>query len=282
MMQVKTFSAIKALNNWVIQNETFLAQSVVNFIGAVIILFFGYFLARFFSIGLRKILIVRKVDKTVIQFCSTLIRYVFFIFTGIAALGRIGVETSSIITVLGAAGLAIGLALQSSLANFAAGILLVSLRPFRAGEYVDLGGIAGTAEDVHIFSTTLRTSDNKIVIMPNGKVIAGNIINFSRQPHRRVDITVAVGYESEIAYVKEILRSVIIKDERILQPLGVTIRLNEMASSSLNFVVRVWTPNIHYWDVYFDLMESIKTVFDEKEIAIPYPQLDVHHHSHKG
>ncbi|AVF35325.1 small-conductance mechanosensitive channel MscS [Rahnella sikkimica] len=276
MVEVKTFSAIRQFNSWVVQNESTIAQGVINIIGALIILCIGFFVARMAAAGLRRLLTARKVDKTVIQFCSTLLRYTLLAFTVIAALGRIGVETSSIIAVVGAAGLAIGLSLQGSLANFAAGILLVSLRPFRAGEYVDLAGVAGTVEEVHIFSTTLRMSDNKIVIVPNGKVIAGNIINFSRQQHRRVDITVGVSYSTDINNIKKILNKVVTADKRILQELGVTIRLNEMAGSSLNYVVRVWTLNKNYWDVYFDLMEAIKDTLDEHQISIPFPQLDIH------
>jgi small conductance mechanosensitive channel len=276
MVQIKAVTELEQLENWVGQHEMLIVQGVLSVIGAIIIICLGVVIARIASAGLKRLLSRRKVDKTVIQFCSTLLRYTLISFAAVAALGRVGVETSSIIAVIGAAGLAIGLALQGSLANFAAGILLVSLRPFKAGEYTDLGGVAGTVEEVHIFSTTLRMSDNKVVVVPNGKIIAGNIVNYSRHPHRRVDLVIGVAYDTEVRQVKAVLASVVASDPRILHLMGNTIRLNEMAASSLNYVVRVWTSNADYWDVYYDLMENIKTALDEHQIGIPFPQLDVH------
>jgi small conductance mechanosensitive channel len=172
--------------------------------------------------------------------------------------------------------LAVGLALQGSLSNFAAGVLLVIFRPLRVGEYVDLGGVAGTVDQVQIFSTTLRTADNKTIVVPNGKIIAGNIINYSREPNRRVDIVVGVAYNADIDVVKKVLGDVIAADKRIMHAKGVTVRLNEMAPSSLNFVTRSWTTNAEYWNVYFDLMENFKRALDAHNIGIPFPQMDVH------
>ncbi|CAI1840243.1 Small-conductance mechanosensitive channel [Serratia quinivorans] len=276
MVQIKAVTELEQLESWVGQHETLILQGVISVIGAIIIIFLGFTVARLASAGLQRLLTKRKVDKTVIQFSATLLRYSVIAFASVAALGRVGVETSSIIAVIGAAGLAIGLALQGSLANFAAGILLVSLRPFKAGEYVDLGGVAGAVEEVHIFSTTLRMPDNKVVVIPNGKIIGGNIINYSRHQHRRVDLVVGVAYDTEVSQVKSVLSRVVSADPRILHHLGNTIRLNEMAASSLNYVVRVWTSNANYWEVYYDLLENIKTALDEHQIGIPYPQLDVH------
>lgn len=276
MVNIKAVTQLKQLEQWISQNESLILQGMLSVIGALFIIFLGVLIARLASAGLRRLLTKRNVDKTVVQFSSTLLRYALLAFAAVAALGRIGVETSSIIAVIGAAGLAIGLALQGSLANFAAGILLVSLRPFRAGEYADLGGVAGAVEEVGIFSTTLRMSDNKVVVIPNGKIISGNIINFTRHPQRRVDIVVSVAYNTDVKQVKTILRGVVEADPRILHDLDNTIRLNEMAASSLNYVVRVWTSNADYWGVYFDLLENIKTTLDEHQIGIPFPQLDVH------
>ena len=162
------------------------------------------------------------------------------------------------------------------LSNFAAGVLLVLFRPFRTGEFVDLGGVSGTVKDVQIFSTTMLTSDNKTIVVPNGKIIAGNIINYSREPNRRVDITVGVAYDADIDLVKKVLGDIVAADKRIMHDQGVTIRLNEMAASSLNFVVRAWTTNANYWPVYFDLMENFKRGLDANKIGIPFPQMDVH------
>ncbi|MGT8859175.1 small-conductance mechanosensitive channel MscS [Enterobacter sp. 186315] len=275
-MEIQAFPGIRQLISWVVNNESAIVQGLFNIIGALIIFYFGVLIARFASSGFRKILLSRNVDTTITQFCSALLRYALLAFALIAALGRIGVETSSIIAVIGAAGLAIGLALQSSLSNFAAGVMLVTLRPIRAGEYASVGAVAGTIEEVHIFSTTLRTVDNKVVVIPNGKIISGEIINYSRQHHRRVDITVGVAYNTSIEHVKDVIKTVVLLDPRIIHSKGDTIRLNEFAPSSLNFVVRVWTENKNYWDVYFDLMENIKNALDANHIQMPYPQMDIH------
>lgn len=187
-----------------------------------------------------------------------------------------GVQTASVIAVLGAAGLAVGLALQGSLSNLAAGVLLVVFRPFRAGEYVDLGGIAGTVLNVQIFSTTLRSADGKIVVVPNGKIIAGNIINFSREPVRRNEFIIGVAYDADIDKVKQLLTNIIESDERILKDREMTVRLNELGASSVNYVVRVWSKSSDLQSVYWDVLERIKRDFDANGIGFPYPQMDVH------
>jgi small conductance mechanosensitive channel len=207
---------------------------------------------------------------------SALVRYAVIAFTLIAALGRVGVQTASVIAVLGAAGLAVGLALQGSLSNLAAGVLLVVFRPFRAGEYVDLGGIAGTVLNVQIFSTTLRSADGKIVVVPNGKIIAGNIINFSREPVRRNEFIIGVAYDADIDKVKQLLTNIIESDERILKDREMTVRLNELGASSVNYVVRVWSKSSDLQSVYWDVLERIKRDFDANGIGFPYPQMDVH------
>lgn len=277
-MKIEAFPGIRQLIYWVVNNESTIIQGCVNLVGALLLLCIGIFFSRIASKGFKALLTRRKIDHTITLFCSTLLRYALLAFAVIAALGRIGVETSSIIAVIGAAGLAVGLALQGSLANFAAGVLLVSLRPIRAGEFASVGAVAGTIEEVHIFSTTLRTSDNKVVVVPNGKIIASEITNYSRQKQRRVDIALGVSYQSDITHVKNVITTVVKLDPRIIHQKGYTIRLNEFAPSSLNFVVRVWTDNAHYWDVYFDLMENIKLALDENQIQMPFPQMDVHLH----
>ena len=162
--------------------------------------------------------------------------------------------------------------------DIAAGVLLVAFRPFKAGEYVDLGGVAGTVVQVQIFSTTLRTVDDKIIVVPNGKIIANNIINTSREPNRRTDMVIGVAYDADIDVVKKVLGDIIAADKRIMHDKGVTVRLNEMAASSLNFTVRVWTTNGDAMEVYWDLMENFKRALDANKIGIPYPQMDVHLH----
>ena len=269
------FPKIRSGLEWIAGHSDAVIQFGWNIVAAVILLFIGTFIARLLSRGLEKLLLKRKVDRTIIQFFTALVRYITLAFSVVAALGRIGIETSSIIAVIGAAGLAIGLALQSSLSNFAAGVLLVSLRPFRAGEVVQIGAVTGTVEKVHIFSTTLLTADSKEVVIPNGKIIADNIINYSRHPFRRIDLVIGVGYQSRIAEVKQVINHIIEQDSRIDKQRGVTVRLGELGASALNFYVRVWVPNIEYWNTYYDLLENIKEALDANHISLPYPQMDI-------
>ncbi|GLY59743.1 mechanosensitive ion channel protein MscS [Pectobacterium brasiliense] len=265
--------------DWLVTHQSLFLQYGVNIVAALVILIVGLVIARIVSGTINKLMINRSIDSTVADFLSALVRYGIIAFTLIAVLSRVGVQTASVIAVLGAAGLAVGLALQGSLANFAAGVLLVIFRPFRTGEWVDLGGVSGSVTQVQIFSTTLRTSDGKIIVVPNGKIIAGNIINSSREPDRRTEIIVGVAYDADIDVVKKLLGDIVAADERIHHDKGVTIRLNEMAASSLNFVVWVWTTNGNAQAVYWDLLESFKRVLDEHRIGIPYPQMDVHLHN---
>ncbi|WFO11766.1 small-conductance mechanosensitive channel MscS [Edwardsiella ictaluri] len=276
MKELDVVDGIQSAGGWIVRNQDLLLGYAVNLVAAVVILIIGSLIARGISTTLIRLLKARGLDVTVVHFLAAMVRYAILAFTIIAALGRHGVQTTSVIAVLGAAGLAVGLALQGSLSNFAAGVLLVLFRPFRAGEVVDLGGVTGTVREVQIFSTTLATADNKVIVVPNGKIIAGNIINFSREPKRRIDIIVGVAYDADIDVVKRVLGDVVAADTRILHDDGVTIRLNEMAASSLNFVVRVWGNNADYWAIYFDLMENFKRALDANNIGIPFPQMDVH------
>ncbi|MCP1105713.1 small-conductance mechanosensitive channel MscS [Serratia nevei] len=276
MKDLNVVDGINGAGDWLVKNQDLLIQYAVNIVAAIVILIIGSIVARVVGNALNRVMKLRGIDATVADFLSAIVRYGVLAFTFIAVLGRVGVQTTSVIAVLGAAGLAVGLALQGSLSNFAAGVLLVIFRPLRVGEYVDLGGVAGTVDQVQIFSTTLRTSDNKTIVVPNGKIIAGNIINYSREPNRRVDIVVGVAYNADIDVVKKVLGDVIAADKRILHAKGVTVRLNEMAPSSLNFVTRSWTTNAEYWNVYFDLMENFKRALDAHNIGIPFPQMDVH------
>ena len=275
---MKGFALFPKIRNgmeWVAGHSDAVIQFGWNIVAAIILLFIGKFISRLLSHGLEKLLKKRNVDTTIVQFFTALIRYITLAFFIVAALGRIGIETSSIIAIIGAAGLAVGLALQGSLSNFAAGVLLVSLRPFRAGEIVQIGTVTGTVEKVHIFSTTLLTADSKEVVIPNGKIIADNIINYSRHPFRRIDLIIGVGYRSRIADVKKVIANIIEQDSRIDKERGVTVRLGELAASSLNFYVRVWVPNAEYWNTYYDLLENIKEAMDANHIDLPYPQMDI-------
>ena len=275
MEDLNVVDSINGAGTWLVRNQELLLSYAVNIVAAIAIVIIGMIVARIVSNTVNRLMVARKIDATVADFLSALVRYGIIAFTLIAALGRVGVQTASVIAVLGAAGLAVGLALQGSLSNLAAGVLLVMFRPFRAGEYVDLGGVAGTVLNVQIFSTSMRTVDGKIVVVPNGKIIAGNIINFSREPVRRNEFIIGVAYDSDIDQVKKILTDIIQSDERILKDREMTVRLNELGASSINFVVRVWSNSSDLQSVYWDVLERIKREFDANGISFPYPQMDV-------
>lgn len=275
MEDLNVLDSINGAGTWLVRNQELLLSYAVNIVAAIAIVIIGMIVARIVSNTVNRLMLARKIDATVADFLSALVRYGIIAFTLIAALGRVGVQTASVIAVLGAAGLAVGLALQGSLSNLAAGVLLVMFRPFRAGEYVDLGGVAGTVLNVQIFSTTMRTVDGKIVVIPNGKIIAGNIINFSREPVRRNEFIIGVAYDSDIDLVKKILTDIIQSEDRILKDREMTVRLNELGASSINFVVRVWSNSSDLQSVYWDVLERIKREFDANGISFPYPQMDV-------
>lgn len=219
-------------------------------------------------------------EDTVRIFVTNLLNTLLMIVVFIAAINQLGIQTTSIIAVLGAAGLAIGLALQGSLSNFAAGILIVIYRPYKVGDYIQADNHLGTVDDIQIFSTVLKTPDNKLVIVPNGSIMNGSIVNFSNQDKRRVDIMASCSYEDDIDKVKSVLADILSKDDRILNEPKPRIAVSELADSSVNFIVRPWVKNSDYIDVYYSLLEEIKKRFDQEGIAIPYPQTDVHIHNH--
>lgn len=276
---MEDLNVVDSINNaggWLVRNQELLLSYAVNIVAALAIVIVGMIAARIISNTINRLMVARKIDATVADFLAALVRYAIIAFTLIAALGRVGVQTASVIAVLGAAGLAVGLALQGSLSNLAAGVLLVMFRPFRAGEYVDLGGVAGTVLNVQIFSTTMRTVDGKIVVIPNGKIIAGNIINFSREPVRRNEFIIGVAYDTDIDKVKALVMQILRSDDRILKDREMTVRLNELGASSINFVIRAWSKSSDLQAVYWDVLEHIKRDFDANGISFPYPQMDVH------
>lgn len=278
MEELHVVDGLNNAGNWLVRNQALIISYAVNIVAAIAIIIIGMIIARIISNAVNRLLRARHIDATVADFLSALVRYGVIAFTVIAALGRIGVQTASVIAVLGAAGLAVGLALQGSLSNLAAGVLLVTFRPFRTGEFVDLGGVMGTVLQVQIFSTTLRTADGKIVVVPNGKIISGNIVNFSREPVRRNEFIIGVAYEADVDEVIALLQQVVEADSRVLKEKGIQIGLNELAASSMNFVVRCWSNSGDLQDVYWDLLKNFKRALDGKGIGIPYPQMDVHLH----
>jgi len=229
--------------------------------------------------GLVKRLMKRAdVDPTLTLFVTSLTKIALMTFVFIAAISSLGVETTSFVAIIGAAGLAIGFALQSSLANFASGVMLIIFRPFKAGDYVEAGGTSGSVEAIRIFNTVLKTPDNKEVIIPNSNITGSNITNYSAKETRRIDLVFGIGYDDDLKKAKGILESLVNADDRILKDPATTVAVSELADSSVNFVVRPWVKSGDYWGVYFDLMEKVKLTFDEQGISIPYPQQDVHMH----
>ncbi len=253
----------------------------VKIVGALAVLIIGMWLAKMIKKGIVKLMEKRKVDPTLISFCSSLLYVALQVFVIVAALEKLDVKTTSFIAVLGAAGLAVGLALQGSLSNFAAGVLMIIFRPFKVGDFVEAGGAKGTCKEIGILTTELDTMDNKKVIVPNAKVMGDNITNFNANGIRRVDLVAGISYGDDIDKAKSVLEGILAADERVLNDPEPTVAVVEMADSSVNFVVRPWVDGVDYWDVYFDTTEAIKKRFDEEGITIPFPQRDVHMYEHK-
>ncbi len=277
--EVENFNLISndsAFGGWIHQNSELFVQYSVNIISAILILLVGKFLVGFISKSVEKLLVKRKFDTAVVGFTLALVRYGLFVIVIMAALGQVGVETTSIVAVIGAVGLAVGLALQGSLSNFSSGVLIVSFRPFKAGDYVEVSGVAGSVESIQVFQTTLKTVDNKMVVIPNGNITSNAIVNYSRYNMRRVDLVIGVSYKSDLQLTKKVIHEALLKDDRILRDPEIMIGVSELSDSSVNLVVRPWCKTADYWNVYFDSMQSIKETLDENGIEIPFPQMDVH------
>ena len=243
---------------------------------AIIIFFVGKYFAGVAQKLVRKLLNSRKVDPTVVSFVANLAWAIVFVFAVIATLGQIGVQTASLVAVIGAAGLAVGLALQDSLSNFASGVLMVLFRPCRVGDYIEAAGIAGTVDEITIFSTKLRTPDNKVIVAPNSSIMNGTITNYSAMDTRRIDLVIGVSYSADIALTKKILTEILDNNQYVLKDPSYTVGLAELANSSINFVVRPWVKTADYWTARFQLLEQIKNALDAADIGIPFPQMDIH------
>ena len=241
-------------------------------------------LGRWVAKGVRKlvegIMTRGKVDPTLITFTSNMAYIGLLAFIVIAALGQLGIQTTSFIAILGAAGLAVGLALQGSLSNFAAGFLLIIFRPFKVGDLIEAAGVFGVVEAIQIFTTQLKTADNKTVIVPNAKLTEDNIVNWTVKGTRRVDMVFGIGYDDDIDKARSLMADIIAEDSRILKTPPPQISVSELADSSVNFVVRPWVKVEDYWGVHFDLTEKIKKAFDANGVSIPFPQRDVHVYQH--
>lgn len=256
--------------------ETYVVPWGINIIMALAIFIIGKFVVKLLVKLSKKLMTKAKVDNILINFIASIINTVLLLFVVVAALDQLGVDTTSMIALIGAAGLAIGLALQGTLQNLASGVMLIIFRPFKDGDFIEAAGVSGVVEQIGIFSITMRTGDNREIIIPNGEVYGGTITNNSRRDTRRVDMVFGIGYDDDLLQAKDIIKKILSEDERILADPAPTVAVGELADSSVNFNVRPWCKTSDYWGVYGDIHEKIKLTFDAEGISIPYPQMDIH------
>jgi small conductance mechanosensitive channel len=254
----------------------------INIMAAAAIFIVGRWLAKLLAKICKKLMVRAKIDETLTRFLSALVYAILLTLVVVASLDRLGVNTTSLAAVVAAAGLAVGLALQSSLSNFAAGVMLILFKPFRVGDFVEAGGTSGVVEEIHIFNTVMRTGDNVKIILPNGQISGGTISNYSANATRRIDMVVGCGYDDDLKAVKKYLEMLLTEDDRILSDPEPVVAVNELGASSVDFVVRPWVANADYWAVRWDLTEKLKLGFDEQGFNFPYPQQDVHVHQVDG
>ena len=277
-MEEKTTEIYQTVQQAVQEAVNALTTYGLDIIGAVLILIIGVWLAnRVQRITVRGLEKAKRVETTLIGFFGSITKYLVLIFTGLAVLNQFGVQTTSLIAVLGAAGLAVGLALQGTLSNVAAGVMLLIFRPFKVGDYVEAGGHAGTIRELNLFITELATPDNVQIIVPNGRVWGSPVTNYSANPTRRVDLVMGVAYEDDIDAAMAVMYEVIGEESRVLADPEPLVAVSELADSSVNFVVRAWVNSGDYWGVKFDLTKAMKQRFDEKGINIPFPCQTVYH-----
>jgi len=272
---------LAALSNINIETllNTYLIPWSINIAMALAIFIAGKFLGNIIIQVSKKLMLRTGVDSILVNFIASIGKSVLLLFIAIAALDQLGVNTTSLVALIGAAGLAIGLSLQSSLQNLASGVMLIIFRPFSAGDTIETAGVIGTIETIGIFSTTMRTGDNREIIVPNGNIYGNNITNYSRRETRRIDMVFGISYDDDLRKAKEIIKSIIDSDRRILAEPAPLVAVGELADSSVNINVRPWCNTGDYWGVFFDMQERIKLAFDEQGISIPYPQIDVHQRS---
>ena len=256
--------------------ETYVLPWGINIVMALAIFFIGKFIVGVLTNLSKKLMTKAHVDNILVNFIASIIKTVLLLFVVVASLDQLGVDTTSMIALIGAAGLAIGLALQGTLQNLASGVMLIIFRPFSDGDFIEAAGVTGVVEQIGIFSITMRTGDNREIIIPNGAVYGGTITNNSRRDTRRVDMVFGIGYDDDLLQAKEIINRILSEDERILADPAPTVAVGELADSSVNFNVRPWCKTADYWGVYGDVHEKIKLTFDAEGISIPYPQMDIH------
>lgn len=255
---------------------TWVSSYALKIVAAVAIFIIGRWIAGRISDLLSRVLQKSNVDVTLVGFLSNILYYTLLVVVLIAAAGQLGINTTSFLTIVGTVGLAIGLALKDSLSNFAAGVMLILFRPFRVGDLIEVGGASGKVESITIFTTILNTPDNQKLIIPNGSITTGVIKNITANSTRRVDLVIGIGYKDDISKARKIMTDIMETDNRVLKKPAPVVAVLELGDSSVNFAVRPWVKTEVYWDVYFDLTERIKVMFDQEGITIPFPQRDIH------
>lgn len=253
----------------------------IKLILAIIVLIIGLRIIKSLTKGLTRLLRKSDVSESLIPFLRSLTSIGLKLLLFISVLGMIGVEMTSFIAVLAAAGLAVGLALQGTLQNFAGGVIILLFKPYKVGDYVETQGYAGTVKEIQIFTTIMHTPDNKVIIIPNSPIATGSLINYSAQDTRRVDFKFGIGYGDDIEKARKILLSLLENHDKVKSDPAPFVRVVELADSSVNFAVRAWAESSDYWDIYFDITEQVKKSFDMEGISIPFPQNDVHVYNHK-
>ena len=256
--------------------QTLIIPWAIKIAVALAILIIGRWIAKWLTGVVRKLMAKSNMDDMLIQFLGNIVYTILLLVFVMAALDHIGTQTTSLLAVFGAAGLAIGLALKDSLGNFSSGVMLILFRPFKVGDFIEAGGESGVVEEVRMFATILRTGDNREVIIPNSQIYGGTIVNYSANETRRIDLVFGIGYDDDIAKAKQTLDSIVQQDERILAYPPPAVAVGELANSSVNFNVRPWVKSADYWPVRADMLEKVKLAFDANGISIPYPQQDVY------
>lgn len=256
--------------------DVYVIPWTINIAMALTIFVVGKFVIGIVTRLVSKLMLKAGLDNILVAFIRSIIKTVLLLFVVVASLDQLGVDTTSLIALIGAAGLAIGLSLQGTLQNLAAGVMLIIFRPFKGGDFIDAAGVMGTVEKINIFNIVMRTGDNREIIVPNGSIYGGTITNYSARETRRVDMVFGIGYNDDLRKAKEIIKGILDADKRVLADPEPLVAVAELADSSVNFNVRPWCNSSDYWSLYFDTHESIKLAFDEAGISIPYPQMDVH------
>ncbi|TDE06521.1 mechanosensitive ion channel family protein [Flavobacterium hiemivividum] len=269
------------VNNYLEKITDFGFEYAPKLVGAIIVLFIGLWVSNLITKGVRKSLEKSNIDQSLVPFLRSITNIILKVLLAITVMGMIGIQMTSFVAIIGAAGLAVGLALSGTLQNFAGGVIILILKPFKIGDFIEAQGYTGTVKEISIFSTLLNTVDKKLIIIPNGPLSTDALTNFSAEPTRRVDWTYGIAYGDDLENFKKAINDFIAEDPRILQDPAPFIGLSELAGSSVNFAVRVWVDSPDYWDVFYDMNEKVYTRFGEYKLNIPFPQMDVYVHKNQ-